>query len=233
MKKSLFGYNAKAVEELQSSFALERATLQEEIARLRQQLEKSKADFDAREVTNLAQLTELRGHFEAEQAAHTALKQQRLSEIEEIHRQVTHHEAELNAEIERLQEELSRHKASELDSAEALMEARQTLEASRLAAERERELILEAAHQHAEEIQQRAQRRAGEEGWELHRMKIERQKFVESFRSLLLRQLEELDRALQMGSNPTAGSHGPAGVATPTFNPMRGVPAGFEAPESN
>lgn len=77
---------------------------------------------------------------------------------------------------------------------ETLRETQIALETMRAGAERERLMILEAAHHHAEEIVARAQRRASEETWEVRKAQIERQRFFDSFRGLLQKYLSEIDQ---------------------------------------
>ncbi len=112
-----------------------------------------------------------------------------------------------------------------------LVRARQQLEQDRQEALQEKEMILNAAHQLAEEIQRRAQRRITDEGWELHKARIERQKFVESFRGMLLKYMEELDGfAGGASSGGAVVSEIPPEVFAAAADRLF-VPPGFEAPD--
>jgi hypothetical protein len=85
----------------------------------------------------------------------------------------------------------------------------------------------------AEEIQRRAQHRITEEGWELHKARIERQRFIENFRGLLLKYMEELDSLATgaTGSGSTAVAEIPPEVFAAAADRLF-VPPGFEAPHS-
>lgn len=145
---------------------------------------------------------------------------------------------ELNAaqvEIERLREIVAERESQADDTRAELVYARQHLEQDRQAMLHEKEMILEAAHQLAEEIQSRAQRRVTEEGWELHRARIERQRFVENFRGLLLRYLEEIDRLSTGGAAGSSPQTAVAEIPPEVFSAAADrlfVPPGFEAPET-
>lgn len=139
------------------------------------------------------------------------------------------------AEIDRLRAVVAERESQSNDTRAELVHARQQLEQDRQAAMHEKEMILEAAHQLAEEIQSRAQRRITEEGWELHRARIERQRFIENFRGLLAKYLEELDHLAEGAPvaqvvSPTAVAEIPAEVFSAAADRLF-VPPGFEAPE--
>ena len=138
-------------------------------------------------------------------------------------------------EVERLRVELTERDSQVSDTRAEIVQARHQLEQDRQATTHEKEMILEAAHQLADEIQRRAQRRITEEGWELHRARIERQRFVENFRGLLLKYMEEIDRlANGIGANSPATSavaEIPAEIFSAAADRLF-VPPGFEAPEA-
>ncbi|HLK14551.1 MAG TPA: DivIVA domain-containing protein [Fimbriimonadaceae bacterium] len=140
-------------------------------------------------------------------------------------------------ELERVRAQLSEREAQAGDTRAELVQARQQLEQDRQSILKEKEMILEAAHELAEEIQRRAQRRITEEGWELHRARIERQRFVESFRGLLLKYMDEIDRLASgladqaaVVAPSTAVTDIPAEVFSAAAERLF-VPPGFEAPE--
>jgi cell division septum initiation protein DivIVA len=137
-------------------------------------------------------------------------------------------------ELERLRAQLTEREAQSSDTRAELVQARQQLEQDRQGTLHEKEMILEAAHQLADEIQRRAQRRITEEGWELHRARIERQRFVENFRGLLLKYMEEIDRlanGIAAEASATAVAEIPAEVFSAAADRLF-VPPGFEAPET-
>ena len=139
-------------------------------------------------------------------------------------------------ETERIRAELAERDARESETRAELVQARQQLEQDRQAALHDKEMILEAAHQLADDIQRRAQRRIAEEGWELHRARIERQRFVESFRGMLLQYIEEIDR-LATGAGPAAAATSTVAEIPPeVFSAAADrlfVPPGFEAPDGH
>jgi cell division initiation protein len=139
--------------------------------------------------------------------------------------------ATVRQEVETLRARLSEQADQESDTRAELVRARQQLEQDRQETQQEKEMILSAAHQLAEEIQRRAQRRITEEGWELHRARIERQRFVENFRGLLLKYMEELDYMSKgVTSNGTAAvAEIPPEVFAAAADRLF-VPPGFEAP---
>jgi hypothetical protein len=138
-------------------------------------------------------------------------------------------------EVERLRAEVTERDSQATDVRAELVHARQTLEQDRQAIIHEKEMILEAAHQLADEIQRRAQRRITEEGWELHRARIERQRFVESFRGLLLKYMEDVDRVASGIAASGAPTSAVAEIPPEVFSAAADrlfVPPGFEAPEA-
>lgn len=132
----------------------------------------------------------------------------------------------VSAELELLKRDVAEREALEVELRAEFVRARQTLEEERRALEEERRMVIEAAQEHGEDVFRRAQRRVSEEGWELHRAKIERQRFLEAFRSLLLRYMEEIDR-LAAESAPSAVVE-PKGRGESGDRPF--VPPGFTAP---
>jgi len=138
-------------------------------------------------------------------------------------------------EIERLRGELAERESQTTDTRAELVLARQQLEQDRQTTLNEKEMILEAAHQLAEEIQRRAQRRITEEGWELHRARIERQRFVESFRGLLLKYMDEIDRLASTFAASAPFTSAVTEIPPEVFSAAADrlfVPPGFEAPET-
>lgn len=94
-------------------------------------------------------------------------------------------------------------------STRAISETQKALDELRLSSEREQQLIIDAAHHHADEIVTRAQRRINEESWELRHAQVERQRFIENFRSLLKQHLDGIDKlvvsdSLKVEENPAA-----------------------------
>lgn len=138
-------------------------------------------------------------------------------------------------ELERVRAQLTEREAQSSDTRAELVQARQQLEQDRQSTLHEKEMILEAAHQLADEIQRRAQRRITEEGWELHRARIERQRFVENFRGLLLKYMEEIDRLASGIAATEASATAVAEIPPEVFSAAADrlfVPPGFEAPET-
>jgi dsDNA-specific endonuclease/ATPase MutS2 len=129
-------------------------------------------------------------------------------------------------ELERLQDGENERADQAAEVRTELVRARQNLEKERQALNEERRLIIEAAQQHADEISRRAEKRLTEEGWELHRARVERQKFVESFRSLLTHYIAAID---DLTRDEKVLGHGSAVVEATDRN---FVPTGFVAPSS-
>lgn len=143
--------------------------------------------------------------------------------------------ASTRLEVERLRGEVAERESQTSETRDELVLARQQLEQDRQATLHEKEMIIEAAHQLADEIQRRAQRRITEEGWELHRARIERQRFVESFRGLLLKYMEEIDRLASSIAASAPSTSAVAEIPPEVFSAAADrlfVPPGFEAPET-
>jgi cell division septum initiation protein DivIVA len=103
----------------------------------------------------------------------------------------------LRAEVERLHAQhavvSTSNSGSTIDLDRTLIEARRILEDARAEAERERELIIDAAHHHAEEIVRRAQRQFSTEAWEIEKIRLERRRYLSMFKALLNRHLHEVE----------------------------------------
>ncbi|MHB8635187.1 MAG: DivIVA domain-containing protein [Fimbriimonadaceae bacterium] len=137
-------------------------------------------------------------------------------------------------DVERLRGELAERDASASDTRAELVHARQQLEQERQATLHEKQMIIDAAHQLADEIQRRAQRRITEEGWELHRARIERQRFVENFRGMLLQYMDDIDRLAAGDTSASAATNAVTEIPPEVFSAAADrlfVPPGFEAPE--
>jgi cell division initiation protein len=105
----------------------------------------------------------------------------------------------LRGEIESLQQQLTAQKAEvetyraqENTLKEALLLAQRAADDTRTNARREGDQLIEDARRKALEIEQQAQREMNELRWELECLRLEKHKFLSSFRTLLETQLREL-----------------------------------------
>jgi|GEM_PF-6195316 len=137
-------------------------------------------------------------------------------------------EAQVQIHARMQSENLARSLAKELEELKAsksegnhgyssMQEAQAALDSIRNGAERERQMILEAAQKHADELISRAQRRVVEEGWELRRAQIERQQFLENSKNLLQTYLESLGKDLESGSTNQGQTAAPPPSSVPPF----------------
>lgn len=97
----------------------------------------------------------------------------------------------------RLYEELEVHRSQERNLQDTLKLATRAAEDIRAAAHTEASSIVEAARREAEEIREQARVNAKDLRWEIERLRMERDEFLEGFRALLeqhLRRLEGNDR---------------------------------------
>ncbi|HEY0866622.1 MAG TPA: DivIVA domain-containing protein [Fimbriimonas sp.] len=105
--------------------------------------------------------------------------------------------AALHTQLGRLHEQLDRFKAEESLMREALVLAQKTADETRAAAHREADLIREAARQQAGENLQDLRRQADDLRWEIERLRLERTRFRDEFRSVLERYGRELEATPQ------------------------------------
>ncbi len=162
-----------------------------------------------------------------------------LSEIEHLRHQLNNSVSQeevkgLRAEIERLQSNPPSEYGATIDLDRTLLEARRILDDARAEADRERELIVEAAHHHAEEIIRRAQRQFSAEAWEIEKIRLERRRYLSMFRSLLNRHLHDVEE-LEAESQPTSEDVTQPRYATveaENGTPPAGIAAGFEGGET-
>jgi cell division initiation protein len=102
-------------------------------------------------------------------------------EIESLQQQLTQQRAELDT-----------HRAQENTLKEALLLAQRTADETRATAHREGDSIVEEARRKAAEIERQAKEQMHELRWELERLRLEKQKYLNQFRTLLETQLREL-----------------------------------------
>ena len=101
----------------------------------------------------------------------------------------------MQQQMERQRLELEALRAQENVLKETLILAQRAADEARSSAHRDAESILEEARRKADEIEQQAQHRISDLRWELERLRLEKQKFLNSYRSLLETQLRDLTEA--------------------------------------
>jgi cell division initiation protein len=101
----------------------------------------------------------------------------------------------LKTQLDRQSLELETFRSRENAIKEAIIQAQHSAEETRLAAQREADAILEGARSKGAEIEQQARDRMNDLRWELERLRLERQKFIHGFRSMLEAQLRDLTEA--------------------------------------
>ena len=101
----------------------------------------------------------------------------------------------LKQQLDRQTVELETFRSRENAIKEAIIQAQRSAEETRLAAQREADAIVDAARSKGAEIEQQAQDRMSELRWELERLRLEKQKFIHSYRSMLETQLRDLTEA--------------------------------------
>ena len=96
------------------------------------------------------------------------------------------------ATLERQQTELESHRAQENTLKEALILAQRTADETRAGAHREADLILAEAERKARDSEKAAADQINNLRWDLERLRIEKQKFLNQFRGMLETQLRDL-----------------------------------------
>lgn len=100
--------------------------------------------------------------------------------------------ARLNEALERQRQELESFRAQENTLKEALILAQRTADEARANAHKEASLIVEEAGRKAREVQTDAERKLDDVRWELERLRLEKQKFLNGFRAMLEAQLRDI-----------------------------------------
>lgn len=106
--------------------------------------------------------------------------------------------------MERQKNEIDGYRAQENTLKEALILAQRTADETRASAHREADVLIAEAERKAREVEQGAQDKISDLRWEIERMRLEKQKFVHSFRALLESHLRDL--AEQTGLAVVEGS---------------------------
>lgn len=99
----------------------------------------------------------------------------------------------LNALLKSAEGELERFRAQEGTLNSALLLAQKTGDETRMHAQKEAELVIEAARQEAREIKRQAQESVRVMQWELERLSDERASFIHRFRTLMAEYTNRLD----------------------------------------
>lgn len=89
--------------------------------------------------------------------------------------------------------ELDRFRLQEATLRDTLLMAQRAADETRANAHREAELIVEAAHRESLDVRQASQGSINDLRWELERLRIDKQKFITQFKSMLEEQLRALD----------------------------------------
>lgn len=108
--------------------------------------------------------------------------------LESLHKDI----AESNAARASLEAELAVYKAQETTLKDTLVLAQKAADEARASAQREAGQIQEFARQRATDAQREAETKLNDLRWEIERLRIDRQKFINSFRFMLESQLRDL-----------------------------------------
>jgi len=100
--------------------------------------------------------------------------------------------AQASATLEQQKSELAGYRAQENTLQQALILAQKTADDTRANAHREAELIQEDARQKVADIQRDMEARLNDLRWEIERLRLDKQKFVNSFRAMLESHLRDL-----------------------------------------
>ncbi len=96
------------------------------------------------------------------------------------------------AEIGKLRQEVESFRAQENTLKEALILAQKTADETRAAAHKESDLIVEQARQKSTDVEAQMQSKINDLRWELERLRLDKQKFLNSYRGMLEAQLRDI-----------------------------------------
>jgi cell division initiation protein len=99
---------------------------------------------------------------------------------------------EVKSENLRMKQELESLRAQENSLKEILVLAQRTADDTRVAAHKEADLIMEDARQKALDAESQMQSKINDLRWELERLRLDKQKFLNSYRAALEAQLRDL-----------------------------------------
>jgi cell division initiation protein len=99
---------------------------------------------------------------------------------------------EAKSENLRMKQELESLRAQENSLKEILVLAQRTADDTRVAAHKEADLVMEDARQKALEAESQMQSKINDLRWELERLRLDKQKFLNSYRAALEAQLRDL-----------------------------------------
>jgi cell division initiation protein len=98
----------------------------------------------------------------------------------------------LNHELAKLRQEVDGFRGQENVLKEALILAQRTADETRANAHREADLIVEEARQRVTETESQMQTKINDLRWELERLRLDKQKFLNQFRGMLEAQLRDI-----------------------------------------
>lgn len=99
---------------------------------------------------------------------------------------------QLNNEMSKLRQELDGYRGQENLLKEALILAQRTADETRASAHKEADLIVEEARQKATETESQMQTKINDLRWEIERLRLDKQKFLNQFRGMLEAQLRDI-----------------------------------------
>jgi len=98
----------------------------------------------------------------------------------------------LQSDCSKLRQEVDSYRAQENTLKEALILAQRTADETRAAAHKEADLIVDQAKQRLGETESQMQTKINDLRWELERLRLERQKFLNNHRAMLEAQLRDI-----------------------------------------
>jgi cell division initiation protein len=105
--------------------------------------------------------------------------------------------ASAEVEVGRLKQEIEIFRAQESTLKEAIILAQKTADETKAAAHKEAELIVQDTLQKSDKLAHDLQIKVSDLRWEVEKLRLERQKFLKSFRSLLEGYMREVEQAEQ------------------------------------
>lgn len=95
-------------------------------------------------------------------------------------------------ELVKLRQEVERFRSQENTLKEALILAQRTADETRASAHKESDLILEEARQKSADVETSMQSKINDLRWEIERLRLDKQKFLNSYRGMLEAQLRDI-----------------------------------------